>query len=200
MRAANGTVPRWNDLFGKAQEQAGYFTTRQAADHHISTALLTHHLKNGQLRHAGRGIFRFVRYPSSDRDELVPLWLWSNRMGVFSHDTALSLLGLSDLAPIHVEMTVPSGWEGRRLKSPQGVILHFAKIPQTERSFWGPVPITTALRTLNDCAEAGTERQFLLQAVREAQRRGLLVRADTPRLKPQLRKLLSRVQATGRRV
>ena len=53
--ASSGTTPEWNQLFELAQGQAGYFTTHEAAAHHIGTALLTHHARTGRIRHAGRG-------------------------------------------------------------------------------------------------------------------------------------------------
>src|SRR5439155_558602 len=106
----------------------------------IGTALLAHHASSGRIQHAARGVFRYRQYPPSDREELVPLWLWSARCGVFSHETALSTLGLSDLAPRHVEMTLPASWRQRRVRVPGGLIVHFADVPDSERSVWGPVP------------------------------------------------------------
>jgi len=193
-RSASGTVPQWNHLFELAQGQAGYFTTRDAAAHHIGTALLTHHAHTGKLQHAGRGVFRFAQYPASAREELVPLWLWSDRQGVFSHETALSLFGLSDLAPTHVDLTVPRAWNKRRLKVPEGLMLHFEDIGQAEQTTWGVVPCTNLVRTLNDCADAGVEEQFLAQALREATRRGQLIASDRERLRPALRRWLPRAR------
>lgn len=182
VRAASGAIPDWDSLFSESQSEAGYFTTRQAAAHHIGTALLAHHLRAGRIQHAGRGVFRFSRFPPSPREELIPLWLWSDRAGVFSHETALSLLGLSDLAPTHVDLTLPASWAKRRLKVPPALVLHVGDVPEQERTSWGPLPVTHVIRTLNDCARAGTERQFLQQAVTEAFQRGLLLRADRSNL------------------
>jgi predicted transcriptional regulator of viral defense system len=195
--AVSGTTPEWNQLFELAQGQAGYFTTREAAEHHIGTALLTHHARTGRIRHAGRGVFRFAQYPPSAREELVPLWLWSDRQGVFSHETALSLLGLSDLAPTHVDLTVPRAWNKRRLKVPEGLMLHFDDIDEADRTAWEAVPCTGLVRTLNDCSGAGVEEQFLAQAVREATRRGQLIASDRERLRPVLRRWLPRARRRG---
>lgn len=198
VRAESGALPAWDDLFAQARAQAGYFTTQDAADHHIGTALLTHHVRTGWLLHPRRGIFRFAQYAPAEREELVPLWLWSGRKGLFSHETALSLQELSDLAPTHVDLTLPEAWRGRRLKVPEGLVLHFAEVPRGDRSSWGPVPCTTLVRTLNDCLDAGVEEQFLEQAVREASRSGLLLAEDRERLAPPLRRWAPRKRARRR--
>lgn len=194
LRAASGTVPSWDELFAEARGQAGYFTTKEAADHGIGTALLTYHLKAGKLVHAGRGVFRFAQFPPTPREELVPLWLWSDRQGVFSHETALSLHGLSDLAPTHVDLTLPAAWKKRRLRAPRGLMLHFADVQDSGRTSWGPVPCTDLVRTLNDCADIGIEEQYLEQATREAFKRGRLLPTDRDRLHPSLRRWMPRAR------
>lgn len=195
VRAESGVVPSWTQLYAYAQGQAGFFTTKDAAEHHIGTALLTHHVRTGKLVHAARGVFRFAQYPPFERDELVPLWLWSDRQGIFSHETALSLLAVSDLAPTHVDLTVPASWRRRRLRVPAGLMLHFADVAASERSSWGPLPCTGLVRTLNDCVEAGVEEQFLAQAVSEAVRRGQLLADDRERLRSELRRWMPRSRA-----
>jgi predicted transcriptional regulator of viral defense system len=192
IRASSGAVPEWDTLFTLAQGQAGYFTTREAAKYHVGTALLTHHVGIGRLQHVGRGVFRFSNYPPTAHDELVPIWLWSDRQGVFSHETALALHELSDLAPTHVDLTVPKRWAKRRLKLPPGLELHFADVRKSERAPSGAVVSTEVVRTLNDCLEVGVEEQFLAQAVREAVRHGRLIHADADRLAPRLRRFLPR--------
>jgi len=198
-RATNGAVPEWDALFTLAQGQAGYFTTTDAAEHHIGTALLTHHARSGRLRHAGRGVFRFAQFPPTDHEDLVPVWLWSGRKGVFSHETALSLHALSDLAPTHIDLTLPKSWAKRRLKVQPGLILHFADVPKAERQTWGSVISTELVRTLNDCAGAGVEEQFLAQAVREGLRGGRLISADRQRLAAPLRRWMPRSRSRSAR-
>ncbi|MFW5877456.1 MAG: hypothetical protein ACOCXM_12030 [Myxococcota bacterium] len=35
---------------------------------------------------------------------------------------------------------------------PDGVVLHYGDVPESQRSWHGPVPVTAPLRTLEDCA------------------------------------------------
>lgn len=83
-----GIPPDWDALFEVAQGQQGYFTTRQAASVGYSPQLLHKYLQNRTVVRVRRGIYRLVHFPASQEEDLVPLWLWSDRVGVFSHETA----------------------------------------------------------------------------------------------------------------
>ena len=133
-----------------------------------------------------RGVYRLVHFPSGGDEDLVVLWLWSDRQGVFSHETALSRHQLSDLLPRTIEMTVPAAWARRRLKIPAGLRLQHADLSETERTWHGPVPITTPFRTILDCTDAEVSPEFVHQAAEEATRRGLLSAAESAQLAARL--------------
>jgi predicted transcriptional regulator of viral defense system len=92
---------------------------------------------------------------------------------VFSHATALSLHGLSDALPAKHHLSLPMSWRARRLRPPAGLILHYADIMPTDRAWIGPVPVTTALRTLEDASAGALDEKWIVQAKREGTRRGL---------------------------
>lgn len=170
--------PDWARLFEVAAGQSGYFTTKQGAEAGYSTHLLRKHIHAGRVARAQRGIYRLVHFPASEHEELVTAWLWSEQAGVISHQTALSLHGLSDVLPAHVHLTLPEAWRRRRLRVPAGVVLHHADVPLEERSWFGPVPATSAGRTLSDCAHAALSPELLRQAAQQALRRGLVTRSE----------------------
>ncbi|MFG0317103.1 MAG: type IV toxin-antitoxin system AbiEi family antitoxin domain-containing protein, partial [Planctomycetota bacterium JB042] len=58
--------PAWEAPYRVAESQAGYFTTAQAAEAGISTALIAHHLGSNTIRRVRRGIYRLTRFPMSD--------------------------------------------------------------------------------------------------------------------------------------
>ena len=119
-----------------------------------------------------------MHFPAGDHEELAIAWLWSEREGVFSHETALALHGLSDVLPAKVHLTLPAAWRHRRFRIPRGLVLHHADVPPAERAWFGPVPVTSPRRTLVDCANAFLSPELLRQAAQQAVRRGLVVRAD----------------------
>ena len=170
--------PVWDRLFETAVAQEGYFTTRQAAEAGYSPQLLLKHLHAGRLVRTRRGIYRLVHFPAGQHEELVVVWLWSERAGVISHQTALALHGLSDALPAHIHLTLPRAWRQRRFRVPADVILHHADVSAAERSWFGAVPATGPGRSLNDCAREGLSPELLGQAARQALRRGLVTRAE----------------------
>jgi predicted transcriptional regulator of viral defense system len=170
--------PDWDRLFETAASQQGLFTTQQAAEAGYSPQLLAHYVQAGRVIRVGRGIYRLVHFLAGEQEELVAAWLWSERVGIISHQTALALHGLSDALPAHVHLTLPSGWRRRRFRVPAGVVLHYADVPPEDHSWFGAVPITNPGRTLNDCAREGLSPDLLLQATQQALRRGLVTRAE----------------------
>jgi len=171
-------TPSWDALFRTACAQSGVFTTEQAAEAGYSNQLLAHHLKAHRIARVARGIYRLTHFPTAEDEYLAVVWLWSKRLGVFSHETALSLHGLSDAMPIRLHLTLPRSWQRRRLTAPTDVELAFADIPVPDRTWFGVVPVTCARRTIQDCAAAHTSPDLLLQAARQAIGRGLIDPTD----------------------
>ncbi len=170
--------PSWDRLFETAGAQEGYFTTRQAAEAGYSSQLLLKHLRAGRVARMQRGIYRLVHFPAGEHEDLVTAWLWSERAGVLSHQTALALHGLSDVLPAQVHLTLPLGWRSRRFRVPAGIVLHHADVSPEERAWFGAVPATGAARSLNDCAREGMSPELLQQAARQALRRGVAGKAE----------------------
>lgn len=170
--------PSWEGLYSRANGQAGYFTTRDASGAGFSAPLLSKHVHAGRVTHTRRGIYRLVQYPASDHEELVVPWLWSEKQGVFSHQTALALHDLSDVLPSKSHLTLPSSWTTRRLRVPDDLVVHYGDVPKRERSWFGPVPATAPLRTLEDCTRENLAPELLRQAASEALRRGLVAKRE----------------------
>lgn len=178
MRASTARAPSWDDLFEIAAAQEGLFTTKQAADAGYSPQLIAHHLGAGRMVRVRRGVYRLVHFPSGDHEDLTAVWLWSERVGVLSHQTALALHDLSDVLPANIHLTLPEAWRKRRLRVPDGVVLHHGHVADRERRWFGPVPATAPLRTLEDCAAAHLPPEHLRRAALDALARGLVARRD----------------------
>lgn len=174
--------PDLDQLFGVAVGQAGYFTAAQAREAGYSLQLLQHHLQRGNLERAGRGIFRLVRFPATAEGDFVVPWLWSERRGVVSHESALHVHDLADALPAQVHLTLPTADARRRLRVPPTVAVAYADIPPAEVVWHGPVPVTSPLRTLRDCVAAQVAPEWVQQAAVRGLSRGLISRADLERL------------------
>jgi len=170
--------PDRDRLYEVAAAQEGLFTTQQAAEAGYSPQLLVHHVSNGTATRVRRGIYRLIHFPAGEHEEFVAAWLWSEKEGVVSHQTALAVHRLSDVLPAQIHLTLPGAWQRRRFRVPEGIVLHHADVPKADRTWFGPVPITTVKRTLNDCAREGLSPELLRQAAKQALRRGLVVKGD----------------------
>jgi predicted transcriptional regulator of viral defense system len=175
---ATDKSPDWDHIFEIAAAQDGLFTTQQAAEAGYSPQLLAHHLGAGRMVRVRRGVYRLVHFPAGDHEDLTMVWLWADREGVFTHQTALALHDLSDVLPSQIHLTLPEAWRKRRLRVPDGVVLHYGDVAESERRWFGPVPATAPLRTLADCAAEHLPPDLLRDAALDAIHRGLVARDE----------------------
>ena len=176
MRPSRKTGPNWDRLYETALAQEGHFTTQQALDAGYSSQLLVKYLNTGKITRVRRTVYRLKHFPPGQQEDLVALWLWSDRAGIFSHETALMLHELSDVLPARAHLTVPAKWRRRRLQVPDGVVLHYADVPKRDRAWVGAVPVTSPARTLADCAADYVSPDFLFSAISQALARGIVSR------------------------
>ena len=168
-----------NVLFVIAEEQQGYFTAKQAADAGYQLGSQAHHVKSGHWVRVERGVYRLARFPQSSEEQLVIYALWSrNRAGkpegVYSHQTALSIHDLSDVNPVKLHMTVPSGFR-RTAKTPNVLVLHRSSLNVKDVEPRQGFDVTRPLRTVADLARAeSTSRDIVEQALIEGRRRGVI--------------------------
>lgn len=184
------TNPDHATLFTVASEQAGYFTTAQAQNAGFSSPLIRHHVRTGRFIHVARGVYRLRDYPSTPREEVLAAWLRLAPKAVVSHESALDILGLSDIIPDAIHLTVARTF--RKLTPLFGVSVHTTVRPVRPNDIVtrDGLRLTSAARTIADVAESGLGPDQVERAVRSALDRGL----STPR---QLRAAASN---RGRRV
>jgi predicted transcriptional regulator of viral defense system len=167
------TRPDHERLFDIATEQAGYFTTAQARGCGFSSPLLSHHVKSGRFVRVARGLYRFRDYPSSPREELLAAWLRLAPEAVVSHESALELLGLSEIIPNLIHLSVPRA--RRKLARRSGVALHTTTRPLdgADMVVRSGMRLTGPARTIADVAEAGLAPDQVVRATAQAIDRGL---------------------------
>ncbi len=168
-------------LFEVAEQQQGFFTTKQAKAAGFAENTHPYHVQVGNWIREHRGIYRLTLFPAADRPDLVLWALWSRNRneqveGVYSHNTALSLYDLSDLNPAKLHMTVPTDFR-RNSDIPGALVFHYADLPESDVQTAQGFKFTRPLRTVLDLIEAGAvERNFIRQAIRQAVDRGLITR------------------------
>ncbi len=196
------STPDEQGLFALSSEQAGYFTSAQAHVHGYSPQLLSYHADRGRFERVRRGLYRLRDYPSSPREEVMAAWLAAGKDStVVSHESALELLGLSDVAPTMIHVLVPRG--RRWVRALPGVMVHTtaSDLASGEIITRQGLQITAPMRTILDVADSGTAPEQVIMAVRQARERGMIIagrlRHEAARRDRRVRDLIDRALEGG---
>ena len=159
-----------------AFSQGGWFTAAEARRHGVSSQLLYHHERKGRFDRVRRGLYRVHGFPSGPNEELRGHWLAVGReRAVVSNESALQLLGLTDVIPGMSHLLVPR--LDRGIRKPEGVMIHTHVGDRNVATVWRDgMPVTTPARTLVDVA-ATLQPDQLEAAVTTAINRGLATRS-----------------------
>jgi predicted transcriptional regulator of viral defense system len=189
---------RRDRLFEIASEQGGYFTGAQAQACGYSRALVAHHAKSGRFIRIRQGLYRFREYPTSPREEVIAAWLAAGKeTAIVSHESALDLLGLSDVVPEVVHLTVPRSKRYRT--ATVGVAIHTTTrtIDRSDVLTREGIRVTGPVRSIIDSAQAGAAPEQIEAAVRQALDRGV---ANRPKLLRAAKQRAERVERLIRQV
>lgn len=156
----------------------GYFTRADARAAGAGDAVFDALLAEHKIEPTAAGVYHLVNFPHSDHEQLIALWLHTDRRGIISHDTALFLHEISDVLPRRRHITVPPGWDPGDRKFDGRVVLHHAEVGEDEVCWLGPVPYTAPLRTLRDCIASHLSPDLIEQAIADGLRLGMFTEAD----------------------
>ncbi len=175
-----GLLPDHACLFAIASEQQGYFTAAQARACGFGWDLLAYHARHGHFIRLRRGLYRLRDYPTSRYEEVMAAWLAVGKdQAVISHESALDLLGLSNVIPSAVHLSVPRS--RRHLPTLPSVTIHTTSrsLRRDDVIVREGMRLTSAARSILDAAEIGTAPEQIEMAVLQALERGL---ATAPQL------------------
>ncbi len=156
-------------LYSLAEQQAGYFTARQAALAGFSWERLVEHSKKGRFRRVAHGIYRLAQFPSSPFEDLFVAWLRCGPKAAISHESALAVYDLSDVVPSEIHVTVPRTASRRR----HGIRQHTNRLRAIDIKKREGLPVTSVPRTIADVAKAGLAEELVREAIQQALQRGL---------------------------
>ncbi len=104
------------------KKSGGIITTKLAETHNIHRQYLSEFVKKGKLERVAYGIYIT---PDVWEDKMYNHQIRKEKM-IYSHETALYLLDLTDRDPLTYSITVPYGYNTMRLKK-EGLIVHSVK-------------------------------------------------------------------------
>ncbi len=166
-------------LFEIAEGQQGYFTAKQAAAAGFDKKNHHYHVHSGNWIRECRGVYRLSKFPIAEHPDMIAWSLWSRDrsdepLGVYSHETALSVYNLSDLMPARLHMTVPPDFR-RNASIPGVLVLHRGRLYIDEIEARQGFRVTRPLKAIADLIVGGyISADHMQQAVRQAVQRGLI--------------------------
>jgi predicted transcriptional regulator of viral defense system len=173
----------FNALMQIAQEQQGYFTTRQAIESGYADNTHSYHVRVGNWERIQRGIYRLTHL-SPPEDGLTPAYLLWTRgrddqpVGALSHETALSYFELGDFNPAKIHITVPVGFR-RNSPTPKAVELHRDRLAPSEITDRRGMRICRPARALCDVVHKNpVALEECRRVARDASRRGLILESE----------------------
>jgi predicted transcriptional regulator of viral defense system len=177
-------------LYGIAEDQIGYFTAAQARAAGLQQIRLVQLAQQGDIERVSRGVYRFTRFPVSRLGDYMEAALWPQVrrpgvIGVVSHQSALSIHGLSDVSPAQIHLTLPTTVRLRR-EVPKGLVIQHANLVPGEIERVEGVPVTTPGRSIRDAHAAHLGSALIGQAIADGRRSGALRMAEADRLEREL--------------
>ena len=157
-------------LFELAESQQGYFTSADAKGLGYDYPHQFFHVKRGNWIRVDRSIYRLKNFPAAPHEDLMRWWLWSRKKAVLSHETAAALYEIGDLLPSKIHLTVPPDFRKRPSKS---LMLHKAKLPESDIEKRDGLPVTNPLRTILDLARSHLDDERLEAVARDAILKGV---------------------------
>ena len=176
----------YRSLQDLAADQFGYFTTAQAREWGVNTMALVMMARRNTAERVSHGVYRLAGYPASPLASYVEASFWPGRIrGVISHESVLSLYGVSDVSPAKVHVTVPRRFRTHR-REPATLVLHHADLGPADVDWFEGIPVTTLERAIRDCAATHLGPELVRQAIDEGRREGLLTDTAASRLGAEL--------------
>ena len=159
-----------------AAEQWGLVTAAQARPLDVTPQALARFARQGILERLVHGVYRVAGTPPSPLDDLRVAWLVLDparraldrlrdpNPAVVSFRSAAAVHGLGDLAADIMEFTV----SGRKQTRRPDVRIHRGELGPEGWTIVDGLPVTTALRTIQDLASARIDGGHLASVVRDA--------------------------------
>lgn len=170
-----------------ALDQHGVFTTAQARELGVDPKAVAAMARRGRIQRLSFGVYQDLGAPMTPWTEYMSATLWPQGVrGILSHETALSLMDLSDVNPARIHLTIPLSHRVRRRRAPPVLVLHRADLPEEEVGSIEGVPVTKAARAIRDCARAYLGPALLRQAIDDGLRKGWLAPREAESLRNEL--------------
>lgn len=169
-------------LHDRALDQYGYVTTRDAENLGVPPVELRKIAQRGGVEHVAYGLYRFDDVPRTGRDQFMEAVLRVGQEAYLTHDAVLAFHDLGLVNPRRIRVGTP---KRARPRLPDYIEVVWRRLDPHELTVYEGIPSATVARALIDCRGLAMGER-LVDAAREAARRGLLRRSEADRLLTEL--------------
>lgn len=159
----------------------------------MAPSALVYHARTGTYERLSRGVYRLVDVPTRRDEALIAAVAALGSEAAISHESALALYEVCDVAPSHVHVTLPRS-RRYRVRPASDVVIHTTThlLHDNEQTQFDGFRATSLARTILDCSRTGTAPEQLYMALDESAQRGLLSAAEIGRITAALPRRLRR--------
>ncbi|MGO9963557.1 MAG: type IV toxin-antitoxin system AbiEi family antitoxin domain-containing protein [Acidimicrobiales bacterium] len=169
-------------LYERAINQHGFVTTKDAEEADVPAVELRKIANRGGLEHVAYGVYRFPEIPRDGRDQFMEAVLRAGPGAYLTHDAVLAIHDLGQVNPRRIRVATP---KRARPRTPDYVEIIRRDLPARQLTNVEGIPATTVAQALIDCQPL-VMKERLIDAAREAARRGLLTRREADRVLQEL--------------
>jgi predicted transcriptional regulator of viral defense system len=171
---------RIDELLPFAEENGGFVTAAQARGLGIKDSVLARLTQRGKLQRVARGVYRIPYFPSDRMGQYREAVLWARADSgperiTLSHETALSVYGISGANPPRVHITVPKSARLRR-RRPKWVEIHRSDLRASDIVNREGLLVTTIEKTICQLVEETGRVGWARDALKEARKEGYISR------------------------
>jgi predicted transcriptional regulator of viral defense system len=173
---------RRRGLLQLAGDRNGIFTAASARAAGITSSALAYYARTGAIERVAHGVYRLTDYPSNPESAFIAAAAALGDDAVVSHESALRLYEVSDVAPSQLHFTIPRHRRYRTLPA-NDIVLHTTTTPIEDVDVvqHDGFRATSLGRSIVDAARSHTSPEQIEMAVREGLRRGLLTTTEIER-------------------
>jgi predicted transcriptional regulator of viral defense system len=167
-------------LFEVAEDHDGIISASAARAAGVPANTLVRLAERGTLQRVARGVYRLPMFPAAASKhadfQAAIAWARANNGpdAAISHESALSLFGISDALPERIHLTIDPKSRVRRA-IPKRYAVHREGLAKSDHASYEGVPVTTVERTIRDVARAG-RNDLALAAIDDARRLGFITK------------------------
>jgi very-short-patch-repair endonuclease len=165
----NNEVP--SKLLAIVSNQAGVVSRSQALSSGLTRGTIDARVTFGRWKQLYLGVYATFTGHITREAQLWAAVLYAGRGAYLSHETAAEINRLADSQSLVINVTIPAN---RRVRAPQGVVIHMSSHKPMVWSPPGIPPYSIAEETVIDLAQAATDKDDVIALITSGFNRKLL--------------------------